>query len=405
MANVITGLDIGSAHIKGIVAIQKKDGTMSVLSVFKQPSAGFQKGVLVDSEEALTILSKLIRDIEKIGKGCAENIFVNINSEYIKARPSRGIAPVARADREIQQEDVDRVIHSAQALKLSPNHLVLHNIIKEFFVDDIGDIQNPVGVTGNRLEVSTLVIEAFAPHVQLLLKCLRKAGADVGGLIFNALASGQAVLTRRQKELGVLLIDFGFGTTSMIVYEENKILHGKSFPIGFRHLTNDIAIGLKIPIEIAEKVKLKYGYALARDVSRREMINLGEFDSSNTNEIPRRFLAEIIEIRLVELLDLINNELKSLGRNIQLPAGIVVTGGGVKLSGVTDLVRQVLKLPVQMGLPDLSGFEVPNPSHAEMIDDPEFSTAVGLVVLGKNGEKKTTGFLDPIIKVFKNIAP
>ena len=405
MAEVIIGLDLGSAQIKGIVAVPKKDGALSVISAFKQPSAGFRKGVLVDPEEAVKVLRDLVLDLQKISKQCTENIFININSEHVKARTSKGLAAVARADREIQEDDVVRVIESAQSLKPSLNHLALHNIVREYFIDDVGDILNPVGMTGNRLEVDTLIIEAFAPHVNLLLKCLRQAGARVGGLIFNSLASSRATLSKNAKDLGVLMLDFGFGTTTMALFEENKVRHVKSFPIGCGYLTNDIAVGLKTSIDAAEKLKSTYGYALAKDVSRREVIKMEEFDQANKNEIPRRFLAEIIEVRLAELLDLINNELKIVGHTTQLPAGAVITGGGVKLAGMTELTRHHLKLPVQIGFPDLKNFEILNPAHQELIDDPEFATAVGLVLWGVNERPRSRSIQRMIIDFFKNLKP
>ncbi len=201
------------------------------------------------------------------------------------------------------------------------------------------------------------------------------------------------------------MLDFGFGTTTMALFEENKVRHLKSFPIGCGYLTNDIAIGLKTSIDIAEKLKAAYGYALAKDVSRREMIKMAEFDQSNKNEIPRRFLAEIIEVRLAELLELINNELKTAGHTTQLPAGAIITGGGVKLPGMIELIRHHLKLPVQIGFPDLKNFEILNPAHQELVDDPEFATAVGLVLWGANERPKSKSFLETIFNFFKNLKP
>lgn len=405
MGNVITGLDVGSAQIKGVVVCSKKDGALSVVSVFKKPSVGFRKGVIVDIEEATKSLRDVVLELQKISKESSKNIFINVNGEHIKIRPSRGVAAVARADWEIQDEDVDRAIQAAGAVKNSPNHLVLHHVIREFFIDDIGDILSPIGMTGNRLEVDTVIIEAFAPHVNLLLKCLRHAGADVGGLIFNSLASSRAVLSKQAKNLGVLMIDFGFGTTNLAVYEENKIRHAKSLPIGAGYLTNDIAIGLKTSLDVAEKLKLTYGYALAKDVSRREMIKLSEFEDANQNEISRRFISEIIEVRLEELLDLIHNELKSISGSPQLPAGTVITGAGAKLPGMVELVREKLKLPVQIGLPDLGDFEVLNPVHREMLEDPEFGTAVGLVLSGLHKKKKFFGRFGFVKKILAKIMP
>lgn len=409
MAEIITGLDIGTASVKSIVAEVKKDGSLGVLGVFKEPAAGLRKGILVDFEETVKVLRPLMVEIQKISKKAVQNIFVGFNGEYVKARPSRAIVPVARADQEIQQDDIDRVIQASKAIKLSPNHLVLHNIIREFIVDDIGDIENPLGMTGNRLEVNALIVEAFAPHIHNLTKCLEMIGGDIGGIIFNPLAASQAVLSKRQRDLGSLLLDFGAGTTSLAVYSENKVIHTKSLPLGFSYLTHDIAIGFKIPIETAEKLKITQGWALAKEINRKETIKLEEIDPAIKNEISRRFLAEIIEVRLAEILEMVNNELKQLGSNIRLPAGVFITGGGVKLNGLTELVKQELKLPVQIGFPDLSNFEIIEPSYREMIEDPEMAVTVGLVLWGKSGQSKLNfsrgGLLNSIKNLLKVLTP
>lgn len=398
MSSIITAIDIGSSHVKALVAERKKDGTFSILTAFRQPSAGIRRGVIVDIEEATAVLRRIALDLQKISRRVTQNVFVNVQSEQVKARPSRGIAAVARADQEIQEDDIERVVQASRAIKLSPNHLVLHNIVREYFVDDVGDISDPLGMTGNRLEVSTLIVEAFAPQVNLLVKNLERVGLRVGGIIFNPLASARAVLSKQQKDLGVLLIDFGFGTTSLAVYEENKVIHAKTLPVGSGYITNDIAIGLKTSIGAADKLKVTYGFAVAKDVSRKDVVRLAEVDPGNDGEISRRFLSEIIEVRLAEILDLVNNELKALGKNVQLPGGVVVTGGGTKLPGMTELVRQELKLPVQIGFPDLSNFEILNPTHRELLDDPECATVVGLAAWGilqgerrgtENGQSKT----------------
>ncbi len=406
MPYTITGLDIGSSQIKAVVVEKKKNGQPSVLAVVKQPSAGFHKGVLQDSEDATQVLRDLALDLQNISRKVTQNVFVNINSEHIRVRNSRGIAAVARADREIQQDDVDRVIQASQAVKLQPNYMVVHNITREFFVDDVGDIHDPIGMTGNRLEVSTLVVEAFTPQVTLLLKTLERVGVRVNGFIFNPLASANSVLTKKQKELGVLMIDFGFDTTSFVIYEENKVTYAKSIPIGTRHITNDIAMGLRVAFDSAEKIKLTYGYALAKEVGRKDVVQLAEFDPLNKGEASKRFIAEIIEVRLAEILELVNNEIKSLGRSVQLPAGIVITGGGTKLPGIADLVKQEMRFHVQIGFPDLERFEILNPAHKELLDDPEFATALGLVNAGDVGDKeRSEGFGGAVKNFFKNFIP
>ncbi|MEX1014300.1 MAG: cell division protein FtsA [Candidatus Paceibacterota bacterium] len=406
MSNIITALDVGTSNIKGIVAEKNKDGSIEILSTFKHPSTGLRKGVLVDLEEATRVFRSVITDIEKVSKKASENIYISINGDHIKSRSSRGIVAVSRADHEIQQDDVDRVMQASQSVKLPPNYSVLHNIVLEYFVDDVGEIINPVGMSGTRLELSALIIGAFDPHINALTETINKAGGDVAGVIFSPLASSKSVLTKRQKELGVLMIDFGFSTTSFVIFEEGKMIYSKSIPVGAGHVTNDVAVGLKVSVDLAEKLKSMYGYALSKEVSRKDKISLSEIDSSvkDDADISKRFLSEIIEVRLEEILDLVNNELKEIGRPIQLPAGIVMTGGGVKLPGFDDLAKQELKLPVSIGYPDID-FEILNPAHKDLLDDPEFATSVGLILWGEDEIKKNMKDFSFMRKFLKNLMP
>ena len=386
MSNIITGLDIGSASIKAIVAEIKNSGRLLVLAAFKQPSAGFRKGVLVDFAETTVALRNIISDIRTISPKAVKNVYVNVNGVNIKSCLSKGIAGVSRADSEIRRDDIEKAIQSSRAVNLSSNYIVLHNITREFFVDGIGGIQDPLGMTGTRLEVNSLVIGAFSPLVHDLIKCLERNGVSVSGLIFGPLAASEAVLSKQQKDLGVLMVDIGAGISGLAIYEENKILKTISLPIGAGNITNDIAIGLRISIAAAEKVKLTYGFAFAKETSRREVFNLQEIDSSMKGEISKRFLSEIIEARLAEIFEIINNEIKNLGHKIDFPAGVVITGGGAKLPGIVDLARQELRLPVQIGLPELANFDVKDSVSTDLISDPEFATAVGLTVYGLNQE-------------------
>lgn len=386
MPNIITGLDIGSANIKAIVAEIKSNGRFLVLAALKQPSAGFRKGVLVDSEEATTSLRNVISDIQRNFPRATKNVYINVNGANIKSYLSKGIAGVARADSEVRRDDVEKAIQASRAVNLPSNYMVLHNITREFFVDGIGGIQDPLGMTGTRLEVNSLVIGAFSPHVNGLTRCLERNGISISGLIFDPLACAQAVLSKKQKDLGVLIVDIGFGATGLAIYEENKILKALSLPIGASNITNDIAVGLRISIEAAEKAKLTYGFAFAKEVPRREVFNLQEIDSSIKGEISKRFLSEIIEARLAEIFEMVNNEVKELDYKVDFPAGVVLAGGGAKLAGMIDLAKQELKLPVQIGLPEVTNFDVKDFSYQELMSDPEFATAVGLVLFGASQE-------------------
>ncbi len=406
MASLVTSLDIGSSQIKGVVAAPKKDGTLSIVTAFKRPSAGFKRGVLTDVEDATATLREVVIDLQRISKRATENVFVNMNSEHVWARSSQGMVAVARADQEIQQDDIDRATLAAKAGKVLQNRMVLHNTVREFLVDGVGDIADPLGMTGNRLEVNTLIVEAFAPHFNILMKTLERVGLNVSGVIFNPLAAERAVLSKHRKELGALLIDFGFGTTTFVVYDEGKPLYTKCIPVGAAHITNDIIAGFTVPFEVAERLKVSYGYAISKEISRKDTIKLSEVDPKNTGEISKKMMCEIIEARLEEILELVNNELKALGRNTQFPGGVMITGGGVKMPGMAELVKQTLKYPTQVGFPDLSRLEITNPAHHELLDDPEFAVAIGLLLWSESSGKRASGtFGDKMQHIFKNLIP
>lgn len=388
MAYTVTGLDVGSSTVRAVVAEEHPDGRLAVRHVLVRPSAGFRRGVLVDAEEATHTLHEVARELKGVARRAAQNVFVNVASEHVRARASRGIVAVARADQEIQEEDIARVIEASRAVKLPPNTAVLHNIVREYFVDDVGDIADPLGMSGSRLEVSTLIVEAFAPHVNLLIKALERVGLKVGGLIMNPLAAARSVLSKRQKDLGCLLIDFGFGTTSLAVYDEGKVVCVKTIPVGMGHVTNDIAVGLRTSIDVAEQLKLQFGNASSRDASRRETVPLKEFDPAGDTEVTRKFLAEIIEVRIEEILGLVRAEVKAAGKNLEFPGGAVLVGSGAKLPGLAAAVKTELKVPVQVGIPSRGELAVENPDDAGFLEDPGAATVAGLVLLGNEEREK-----------------
>ncbi len=414
MAKLFTALDIGTSKIRGLVVEERKDGLLEVISVFETSSDGFRRGILVDVEEATYVFRNLVSDLKNISKKACESVILNFNNPQIKTVESKAFTAVTRADQEIQRDDIDKVIELAQAVKLPSNYMVLHHIIREYIVDEVGDIQEePLGMIGNRLGVNSLIVEAFSPHYQSLMRSLRRVGLNIEETVFSPLAAAEAVLSKKQKDLGVMLIDFGYSLTSFVIFEEGRILEMKTLPLGSNHLTNDLAVGLKIPIDLAENLKIRFGYALSKEINRKEMIKLDEEEGGLNKEsdflnieFSKRFVSEIIEARLEEILNLINNELKGLKRtlNFQLPAGVVLVGGGAKLSGLVDLTKQNLKLSTYVGLPDLTRFEINNPIYKTMLNDPEFAVAVGLV-LWKIPERSFKKRDNLVLKVLKRFLP
>ncbi len=400
---LLTALDFGSHQLKVIVAEVRRDGRILILKVFKKPSLGIRKGEIVLLPEATHALNQALHEVRRFQRAALKHVFINVNGNSVHLQASRGIVAVSRPDNEILEEDIQRVIKASQAITISPNRMILHTITREFVVDGVRDIYDPLGMIGNRLEVSSLIVDAFRPNVNNLIKCVELSTGRIGGIVYGPLAASRAVLTKNQKELGVLMLDIGFGTTSIAVYEEDRLLHANVIPIGSGHITNDLAIGLRCPVKIAERIKLSFGSALAKDVSNKDKIDLHQIDDQLRSVVSRRFITEIIEVRLAEIFDFVNNELKLIGKLGQLPAGAVLTGGGSRVQGLHELAKQELKLPIQIGVSELADVEFSNVELEEKVDAPEFTVAVGLLMLAHEQLTKETGWFAPTRRKFPNI--
>ena len=384
-SNFIIGLDIGTSLVKAAVA-EIKDGKPVLRAVFKEPSVGLRKGVVIEMGEVSPAVGRLFTEVKKNYKGGIKSVYVNIGTPQIKVQSSRGIVPISRADSEIYAEDVEKVVNSSQAVNMTTNRLIIHNVTREFIVDGVGDITEPIGLSGSRLEVSSLIIDAFAPHVKSVIRAVEIAGGKISGVVFNPLIASRAALSKTQKNLGTVLIDIGFGTTGYAVFEDNKLVSTGLIPLGAGNITNDIAVGLKIQAVAAENLKLHYGYALAKEVSSKESIELKKFSSQERGDISRRFVAEIIESRLAEILEFIENELRSMGKAGKLAGGAVLVGGGAKMPGLTALVKQELKLTTQIGLTMREEWGNEGNDFADVFEDPQFVNSLGLILWASEGE-------------------
>lgn len=377
-------LDVGSSSIKALGGVAGQGGVITISSLFKMPSRGMRKGMVSDADEAAGAINQVLHEASGGHADAYAVIFVNIGGAHAKAQASRGIVAVSRADSQIQHDDIARVDQAAQAVAVPANRAIIHFINQEYAVDAVTGIKNPLGMVGNRLELTTMVVDVFEPAKIALLHALEVAGGEEVVPFFGPLASSQSVLTKNQRDLGVALVDIGADVTSLAVYEDGKLLHVAAFPVGASNITNDVAIGLTISIGAAEAVKCAYGSALAKDVSARETIDLQKMDARARGVVSRRHVAEIIEARMTEIFEFIGMELKKIGKAGLLPAGVVLVGGGAKLRDIVELARQELRLPAQMGLPDLSRIDVPHGDVALKLEDPEFACSVGLVLAARD---------------------
>jgi cell division protein FtsA len=378
--NYRIGLDIGSQSIRAILSEQKRDGSFTVTGVLKAHSAGVRRGVIENPAQTTQALSTVIAQAKTLARSSIKHICAGIGSPDLKVQYSKGVVAVSRADDEIFQDDINRVLQSARALNLPANRMVIDAVIKEYLVDGITGIHDPLGMVGKRLEVNMLVIDAFAPSAKNVQRCVETLGAQIEQMVVSPIAAANAVLSREQKELGVLLIDIGFGTTKVAIYEENRLAHVAVIPVGSSNITNDLAIGLRIPIDVAETIKLSYGSALAKEVSARDAVELAKIDPRAKGTVTKKFIAEIIEDRLAEIFELVNNEVKRVGKASSLPAGVVLIGGGAKMPNIAELARSELKLSAQIGVPDLTTMAGATSELTLQAEDPEFATAVGLVL-------------------------
>lgn len=384
--DIIVGVDVGSSNVRTVIAqIFPEEENPRIIGVGVAPSFGIRKGAVVDLEETTRAICESVEKAEINSGKKISHAVVSLGGAHISSQNSKGVVAVGRADGEVVEDDITRVINAAQAISIPANKEIIHVIPKNYSLDDQKDIKDPLGMNGVRLEVDAMIIEGSSPFIKNLAKCLEQAGIEPDDFILSPLAAAKAALTKRQKELGVVLIDIGGGTTSLIVFEENELLHTAILPVGGSHITNDIAIGLRTSIDVAEKVKLEFGSALPREISKKEDINLSEIESNEEGIVSRQHVAEIVEARLEEIFSMVNKELKSIGREKLLPAGVVLTGGTAKIPGAVDLAKDVLALPAQTGFPlQLGGL-------IDKVDDPSFVTSVGLLLWGMENSSPKKG--------------
>lgn len=374
----IVGLDVGTHTIRVVQGKLEETGRINIIGASSVPANGMRKGVIVDIDEAVSSISAVLEKVERMTGVPVHHANVSVGGNHITCMDSKGVIAVSRADGEISENDVVRVIDASQAVSIPPNREVIHVIPKTFTLDGQSGIKDPIGMTGIRLEVETIIIHGALPFLKNLTKAITQAGLEVDQLVLSPLAASQSVLNKRQKELGVALIDLGAGTTSVAVYEENNLIHTAIIPVGSLHITNDIAIGLRCTIDTAEKVKVMYAQASPALVDKLAEIDMSKIDPQEENRIPQQLVAEIVEARLEEIFDMIMKELKRIDRDGKLPAGIVLTGGGAGLPGVIEFAKHYLRLPVSVGVPSETDTII------DQVVDPSFATVVGLALWGSN---------------------
>lgn len=396
--DVVVGIDIGSSKIATLIGRIDED-IINILGVSESPSKGVKKGQIVNIEEASDAINASLDSAERMAGHSIDKVFVSISGVNIESQNSKGVVAVSQPDGEISEYDVERVLEAAGAVSLPSTREIIHVIPKTFTVDGEGGIKDPVGMSGVRLEVDTHIITANSAGVKNIEKILSsEAGVNVQSLVFAGLASSLSVLSDTEKELGVVLADIGAGVTNIAIYVDGALSYTSVVPIGARHITNDLAIGLKISLESAEKIKLYLSKHYTRRVRVPEQEgprrNRAEEDELDLNELhlpedvrkvsSKTLVEGIIRPRLNELFTMIALEIKKSGFATQTPAGLVITGGGAKTVGAEDSAKRMLSMTVRVGIPQ---------NIAGLIDDvesPTFATPVGLLEYSRNFKSESS---------------
>ncbi len=400
-SRIITGIDIGTGSVKAVSAMRNSDTSeFEILAKIQRPVSGVRKGVVSNIDEVSETISECVKDMEIQTNQKIEGVYININGSHMTTSSSRGLVSVSRADQKISSEDMDRVVQAAKAFPMSKNKEIIDVFPKEYMIDGVGGIKDPLDMQGVRFEAEVLIMEGFSQYLKSTTQSVLDVGLQVNDLIPGILSAARSVLSSKEEERGVAVIDIGAGTTSIAVFEEGMLLHIAVFPIGSNNITNDLAIGLKCDIDTAEKIKIEFTSCITTKGDKKIEKVLSS-ESREEISFTRTNIRKMVNARVCEIFDLAREELKKISKNELLPAGIVITGGGSLLPGMSDLVKKEFKLPCRVGNP--FGF---NPS----IDDPRFSVACGLIVTGYELEDEP-GFRifgnakDKIKRFFKSLIP
>ena len=370
--HVVVGLDIGTTKICALAAEADGGDPLNVVGFGQARSEGIRKGVVVNIEKTVRAIQQAVRECELMSGAQIKEVYAGIAGHHIQGIKGHGMVTVQN-NRTVSEEDIRRVIDAAQAINITNDREVLHILPQDFIVDDQDGVQNPLGMSGIRLEVEVHIVTCSATSGQNIVKCCNLAGLDVADVVLEPLASAQAVLSHDERELGVVLVDIGGGTTDIAIYSAGSIVHTSVLALGGNHLTNDIAIGLSTPLAEAESLKHKHGLAMTTLVPTDEMIEVPSVGGRKTRTLDKRVIAEIIEPRFREIYELVNREIDRSGYRHVIASGVVVTGGSSLMPGADDLAAEILQFPVRVGFPEnITGLN-------EIIYSPMHATGVGLL--------------------------
>jgi cell division protein FtsA len=384
--DIVVGLDIGTSKVAAIIGEVGESNQIEVIGVGLAPSKGLRKGVVVNLEATTASIEKAVSDAEMMAGVEVGSVFAGVAGGHIRGINHHGVVIVPnRKTRSITEADIKRVINQAKAIEMPIEREILEALPREFIVDDQRGIRDPVGMSGTRLEALIHIVTGAVTSVQNIVKAINSAGLAVEDIVLQPLASSEAVLEQDEKDLGVILVDLGAGTTDVVIYVNGAIWHTGVVPLGGEQVTNDIAIGLRTPLPNAEEIKRNSGCALVGSVNGNETIEVPSVGGRQPRTITRRALAEIIQPRMGEMMELVYREIQTSGYGDMAPAGVVMTGGASLLEAAPELAEQIFDMPVRVGYPrQVRGL-------ADKVRDPIYATGVGLILHGTKERRSHNG--------------
>ncbi len=380
----IVGIDVGTTKICTLIAQVNELEEIRIVGAGIVPAKGIRKGVVVSVNEATNAIAESLRLAEQSSGYQIASAYIGLAGAHISALNSRGTIAINNGRKSIKPGDINRVLEAARAVSLPDNREILHIIARNFTVDGDDGVKDPVGMYAQKLEVEAHIVTGATSSVNNLLQCVQNNHVEVDALVLEPLASGEAVLSDVEREMGVVLADIGGGTTDIAIFIEGSIWHTVVLPTGGQQITNDIAVGLRAPFETAESLKIRFGHANPAKIAEDETLEFVSFGEGARQNVSRHFLAEIIQARVEEIFELIQQEIKRSGYDGLLPAGVVLCGGSANLPGIKTLGQEIFDLPVRVGAPrNLRGL-------IDNLDEPAFATSVGLLEWGKHHQPKSS---------------
>lgn len=382
--NLIVGLDIGTSKVVAIAAEIQPEGTLKVIGIGQHVSRGLKKGVVINIDSTMQAIQRAVEEVELMADCKINTVYSGIAGSHVKSLNSHGMVKIK--ENEVSQMDVDRVVETARAISLPADQQILHVLNQEFIIDGQEDVREPLGMSGMKLEVKVHIVTGAVAAAQNIVKCIKRCGLEVSDLILQPLASSAAVLTEDEKELGVCLVDIGGGTTDIAVFKNGAIRHTAVVPIAGDQITNDIAVALRTPTQSAEDIKVKHGCALRQLADAREVVEVPATDGREPRQLSIQALTEVIEDRVEEIYEFVQQELRRSGMESMIAAGIVITGGAAQMRGMVELGEEIFHTPVRLGIPSkVEGL-------SEVINNPRYATSIGLLLMAKGQlEKQLNG--------------